>query len=183
MTLTQQQSAIAGQLEATELEVGILPHDDYVRLFVIYLLNKDMCANKFLWRRIPAEMKCSAELQRMNMISQALWNQLSAEAMKLTDFNWSEGLKPVISTLKESIRKEALDIIRESYSAISVDLFQISMGTDREQAIQIAQQLDWMDDRQFIYPVSSARKAKSQKATEVLEGLSSLQLNSSNAEN
>ncbi|KAG1672004.1 COP9 signalosome complex subunit 8 [Nymphon striatum] len=121
----------------------------YSQLLAAYLIQFDLANAKFLWKRIPlAIKKAHPELEKIWNIGKKIYLREFPEIYKLLNsFDpSSEELKLMISSLKEVIRKRAVNLLAVAYSSVSLSDFS-------------AAQLNWTFDsiNKMVYPVKPER--------------------------
>ena len=66
----------------------------YARLFAIYLILQEMCSAKFLWKRIPHQMKSSEQMKRLWAVGEQMWKKdHKATFSAIRQFRWSSSLQ------------------------------------------------------------------------------------------
>lgn len=146
-------SYIINDLENKEINEGNLSVEQYAKLFSVYLYSNELCAAKFLWRRVPEHMKNDPELQKVWSVGKALWTKRYTEAYELLDCQWSSALKPIIVAVKCRIQHDLLKFISLHYENIQFDKFRMLMGADKEQAERILESEGWNCNNGYVYPV------------------------------
>uniref|UniRef100_A0A0C9S0W8 Putative cop9 signalosome subunit csn8 n=1 Tax=Amblyomma americanum TaxID=6943 RepID=A0A0C9S0W8_AMBAM len=95
-------SKLAADLEQQELEAadGIASPQTYGQLLAIYLLQNDLPNAKFLWKRIPQEIKQShPELGNIWKVGQALWYKDFPAIYTGLAQEWPDDIKPIMQEL------------------------------------------------------------------------------------
>lgn len=130
--------------------------EQYAKLFSAYLFTNELCAAKFLWRRVPEIMKNDPELQKVWSIGKALWTKHYTQAYELIDCKWSDVLTPIMVAIKHRIQQDTLKFISMHYENIQFDTFQTFMGVDKEQTERIVESEGWTCKDGYIFPVAIA---------------------------
>ncbi|XP_067002457.1 COP9 signalosome complex subunit 8 [Anabrus simplex] len=144
---------LAEDLEKQELDApgGIPPSHVYAQLLAIYLFQNDLCNAKYLWRRIPQNMKNShPELGTVWKVGQKMWQRDFPGVYGALNADWSENVVQVMQALQESVRKRALHLVAHAYSSISLDDLGKFVGLPAEQAAQLAVEQGWQVDSSFM---------------------------------
>ncbi|CAL1294968.1 unnamed protein product [Larinioides sclopetarius] len=134
----QQYCDMADDLEKQELEApdGIATPQVYGQLLAIYLLQNDLPNAKFLWKRIPQNIKDdNPELGKLWIVGQKLWQCDSDVYVALAE-EWPEHLKPIVSAIKDVTRNRALRLISKAYSSITVEKISAFLGLSSEDCIE-----------------------------------------------
>lgn len=141
-------------LENDEIQEGSLKTEQYIKLFSAYLYNNELCAAKFLWRRVPDSLKSNPELQKVWSIGKALWTKHYTQAYELIDCKWSDVLEPIMAAIKCRIQQDTLKFISTHYENIQLDRFQTFMGVNKEQAERIVEREGWTCLNGYVIPVA-----------------------------
>lgn len=149
MTSKDEIDRLAEQCEQQELEApsGIPSPDVYAKLLTIYLLQNDMNNAKYLWKRIPAASKTAhPELNNIWAIGQHLWNRNFVAVYPLLSQEWSDDVKTLMDTLRDSIRQRIFRLIGQAYTSIAADQFAAYAGLQVDEAIQAVVAEGWEYD-------------------------------------
>ncbi|RWS28488.1 COP9 signalosome complex subunit 8-like protein [Leptotrombidium deliense] len=146
-------NSLATELERQELEsFGNCSVQIYAQLLAIYLLSNDLPNSKFLWKRIPANLKQeSPELKAIWEIGKKLWEKNISCIYGLIDScQWPVYLSNIMKELREVTFKRAVNLISQSYSYITFEEFMKQTGiTDKQEAINLGQSMQWQIDESF----------------------------------
>ncbi|KAJ9578918.1 hypothetical protein L9F63_004875 [Diploptera punctata] len=140
---------LAEDLEKQELDApgGIPPSPVYAQLLVIYLYQNDLCNAKYLWKRIPQNVKNShAELGLIWKVGQKMWLRDFPGVYAALNADWSENVGHIMQALLENVRKRAVYLVSHAYSSISMDDLAAFVGMPVEQAIVAASEQGWKVD-------------------------------------
>lgn len=137
-----------------EINEGSLSAEQYAKLFAAYFFTDELCASKFLWRRVPESIKTNSDLQRVWLIGKSLWTKQYRQAYELIDCKWSKELEPIMAALKCRIQHDILKFISLHYENIKFDQFQLLMGVDKDQAIRIVESEGWSFKNDYVIPVA-----------------------------
>jgi len=144
----QQFIDMATELERQELEApdGIASPQIYGQLLAIYLLQNDLPNAKYLWKRIPNNIKEeNPELGKLWGVGQKLWQSISSVYGALAD-EWPDYLKPVITIIAETTRRRAFSLISKAYCSISVEKVSAFLGMPAEDCVEVLSSLGWEVD-------------------------------------
>ncbi|GFR86691.1 COP9 signalosome complex subunit 8 [Elysia marginata] len=148
-------------LEKQELENGNSPctASQYSQLLALYLVQCDLCNAKFLWKRIPQNIKQGCpELSNIWSVGQKMWLKDYTGTYDALQKDWSDDVKGIMASLqvnaslffsplaKDSVRERALRLVRLAYSSIAADDFATFVGMPVDKAIQAAQTEGWEVD-------------------------------------
>ncbi|ETK82624.1 hypothetical protein F441_12274 [Phytophthora nicotianae CJ01A1] len=141
--LVQQLKSVSEELELVAATATSSPHsalspDLYASYLLVVLLSKNLNDARFLWKRIPIEIKqMSEELRNVWEVSKALWQRNLAAAYAAMDYDWSPSLQELVEALKTSTREDAAELLSLAYSAVSVGDAALALGFVRhEDAVQ-----------------------------------------------
>lgn len=140
-------------MEKFEVNEGSLTVEQYTKLFSAYLYSNELCAAKFLWRRVPELMKNDLELQKVWLIGKALWTKNYTKAYELIDCQWSSVLAPIMTAIKRRVQYDLLKFISLHFENIQFDNFKMLMGVNKEQAEKILESEGWTCNDGYVYPV------------------------------
>ena len=90
---------------------------------------------KYLWKRMPKELKAEPDAQRCWKIAQSMWKKEYSNAFELIDNgvqNAGELIRPFLEKLRREYRKRCVDTVGKAYTSITVDelLKYVSSPTD-----------------------------------------------------
>ncbi|KAL3217522.1 hypothetical protein MRX96_032160 [Rhipicephalus microplus] len=145
----QEYSKLAADLEQQELEAtnGIASPQAYGQLLAIYLLQNDLPNAKFLWKRIPQEIKQShTELGNIWKVGQGLWFKDFPAVYNVLSQEWPDHVKPIMQELGERTRRRALILVAKAYSSISLDDASCFLGIPKLELADVVSSLGWSID-------------------------------------
>ncbi|PSN29508.1 COP9 signalosome complex subunit 8 [Blattella germanica] len=93
---------LAEDLEKQELDApgGIPSSQVYAQLLAIYLYQNDLCNAKYLWKRIPQNVKNShAELVNIWKVGQKMWQRDFPGVYAALNVDWSENVGHIMNAL------------------------------------------------------------------------------------
>ncbi|EEY63010.1 COP9 signalosome complex subunit, putative [Phytophthora infestans T30-4] len=148
--LVHQLKAVSEELElvaatATSSAQSALSPDLYASYLLVVLLSKNLNDARFLWKRIPIEIKqLSEELRNVWKVGRALWQRNLAAAYAAMDYDWSPSQQGLVEALKTSTRQDAAELLSLAYSTVSVSDVAFALGFARhEDAVQYCSSLGW----------------------------------------
>ncbi|KAH6948449.1 hypothetical protein HPB50_024516 [Hyalomma asiaticum] len=145
-------SKLAADLEQQELEAanGIASPQAYGQLLAIYLLQNDLPNAKFLWKRIPQEIKQShTELGHIWKVGQGLWFKDFPAIYNGLAQEWPDHIKPIMQELGgkfKRTRRRALVLVAKAYSSISLDDASSFLGIPKLELADVVNPLGWSVD-------------------------------------
>ncbi|XP_069697626.1 COP9 signalosome complex subunit 8 [Periplaneta americana] len=149
VTDTENIRKLAEDLEKQELDApgGIPTSQVYAQLLAIYLYQNDLCNAKYLWKRIPQNVKNShTELASIWKVGQRMWQRDFPGVYVALSADWSENVGHIMQALLENVRKRAVFLVSHAYSSISVDDLAAFVGMPVEQAVLAAAEQGWTVD-------------------------------------
>ncbi|KFM73086.1 hypothetical protein X975_17624, partial [Stegodyphus mimosarum] len=160
----QQYSRMAADLEKQELEApeGVASPQLYGQLLAIYLLQNDLPNAKYLWKRIPRNIKEeNPELGKIWVVGQKLWQCHSSVYLALEE-DWPDHIKPILSAIVDITRSRALRLIAKAYSSISVEKVASFLGMSAEDCVEGLSSLGWEVDAacKIVKPKSMESKSE-----------------------
>uniref|UniRef100_A0A182J4N1 CSN8/PSMD8/EIF3K domain-containing protein n=1 Tax=Anopheles atroparvus TaxID=41427 RepID=A0A182J4N1_ANOAO len=133
-------------LEKQELEApsGIVSIQLYSELFAAYLYQNDLASARFLWKRIPQNMKAGhSELEQMYKVYVSLWNNDTAGFYKAINHDWSKHVSELMFELKEKIQQETISLIGRAYSSIFENVFAEMTNQTTDMVEDTCKGLNW----------------------------------------
>jgi len=139
--------------ELSMLATDALRPENYTELLASYLVQNDLCNAKFLWKRIPAEMKTSEELAAIWRVGQKLWlKDMPGFYAEVRSFPWSAATAPVVNQLIEFQRESNIRLIGIAYSSIQpLDVAKL-LGVSVEEAETLVLSRGWTKSEGMIIP-------------------------------
>ncbi|XP_071150680.1 COP9 signalosome complex subunit 8-like [Mytilus edulis] len=134
---------------------GVATAQQYTQLLALHLLHNEICEAKFVWKRIPVQIKTSTpELTNVWAVGQKIWQRDFPGIYEAFTKEWSEALKPVMDALLAATRKRAFNLVAQAYDSINVDDLAAFVGMPSSEAAQAVQKEGWDADPQtrFITP-------------------------------
>jgi len=120
------------------------PPEVYAQLLVTYLIQNDLVNSKFLWQRIPTNIKTDKELKNIWKIGKLLWKrEFNSFFNSITNETWSSVIAPLMVKLRESQRERLVNLVTQSYSIISFSKLEQLIGCDEVQLTDIASVKLW----------------------------------------
>ncbi|KAG1710056.1 hypothetical protein DVH05_017064 [Phytophthora capsici] len=140
--LVQQLKVVCEELELVAQAVmpsqpAVLSPDFYASYLLVVLLAKTLNDARFLWKRIPSEVKQThEELRNVWEVGKALWQRNLAAAYVAMDYDWSPSLQGLVETLKTSTRENAAELLSMAYSTVSINDVALALGFSRHEDVQ-----------------------------------------------
>ncbi|XP_060518698.1 COP9 signalosome complex subunit 8 [Cylas formicarius] len=159
-------------LEKQELESsnGIATAQVYAQLLSIYLYQNDLCNAKFLWKRIPANIKTSnPELGHIWSVGKSLWmKDFPATYKALNAVNWPETVADIMSQVQAVVRSRAVDLISQAYSSITLETVSAMTGLSFDLCLNACKEKGWRfePDSNIVYPVRQTPEPVVQTSSE-----------------
>lgn len=152
-------------LEEEELTAanGIAPIELYKKLLVIYLIENDLPNAKFLWKRIPQELKIDNELTVIWKMGQFLWKREFPNVYAtIAEQDWSVEIKELVEKLQVYLRERLAKLIRDAYSVIKFEELSKLFGLpDETHVVSFATEQGWtidFENKLVILPELPANK-------------------------
>ncbi|XP_059617207.1 COP9 signalosome complex subunit 8 [Phlebotomus argentipes] len=133
-------------LEKQELEApnGVASLQLYTELFAAYLYKNELSQARFLWKRIPQNIKGgNAELERLFTVLQCLWSNKNVEFYKAITYDWSKAIAKLMAELKEKVQMETINLIGRAYSSIFENVFADMTNHSPEVVTETCKSLNW----------------------------------------
>lgn len=149
MEFTLDYASLAKKLECQELEspTGQASPQVYGQLLAIYLLFNDLTSAKFLWKRIPGQIKSeNDELSIIWLVGKLMWKRNYSEIYGVINScpTWPNHLKNIMNLILESTRQRAKSLISRAYSTITLTDASKMLGLSNEETLKFAKQSNWL---------------------------------------
>lgn len=156
MEFTLDYASLAKKLEVQELESphGRASPQVYGQLLAIYLLFNDLISAKFLWKRIPAEIKQdNEELSIIWHVGRSMWKKDYPEIYGVIRScpSWPNHLKNIMNLILETTRRRAQRLISNAYSTVHIDQVSRLLGFNHEETRQWVSSQNWTIDKETGY--------------------------------
>lgn len=151
MEFTLDYASWAKKLEIQELESpgGRASPQVYGQLLAIYLLFNDLISAKFLWKRIPQEIKdANEELSIIWHVGKSMWRKDYAEIYGVIKScpSWPNHLKNIMNLILDSTRRRAEKLIMRAYSTVHIAQASKLLGLTPDETCQWVAQQNWTFD-------------------------------------
>lgn len=184
-THTLDYASLAKKLEIQELEspAGRPSPQVYGQLLAIYLLFNDLTSAKFLWKRIPDEIKRdNNELSVIWTVGKMMWKKDYSEIYDtIKSFPmWPIHLKNIMNLILQATRNSAVRLITKAYSTMHISRASSLMGMTEDEMLSWASSNNWTFDKATRYfVINKANRIESncpntsilENRTELLEKL------------
>lgn len=154
MEFTLDYASLAKKLEDQELESGQASPQVYAQLLAIYLLLNDLTSAKFLWKRIPDQIKQeNDELSTVWQVGKLMWKRNYSEIYQVIKSRptWPNHLRNIMNLITDVTRQRAQLLISRAYSTIEISMASNLLGLSREETLNLANQLGWQFDEASEY--------------------------------
>ncbi|KAJ5079746.1 hypothetical protein M0811_04056 [Anaeramoeba ignava] len=123
---------------------------------ILYLITNDTIGARFLYKRLPTEIKKTKVIDKLWELTKIMWNSESGGMLEIipsiNNFHWPDELKNLINILLEEIRQRMLKLIGSGYSTISISSLTMYLGLTDVDALSIVKPLGWKVTKDFVYP-------------------------------
>ncbi|CAB4010035.1 Hypothetical predicted protein [Paramuricea clavata] len=150
--------------EQNELD-GLATAETYSQQLAIYLVQNELANAKFLWKRIPEDVKTATEeLQKIWTVGCKMWLKDYTGVYTALRQEWSEIVKPLMLVLEGKIRDHLFELVQKAYTSIHLDKFSLFLGMTADSALEVARNHNWQydDATKMLTPVkrdTGARKS------------------------
>lgn len=152
------------ELEREELEPlnGVLCSREYARLLAIYLYQDKICNAKFLWKRIPSDIKAGdEELKRIWLVAKRMWKRDWPAVHVALNTEWSDDIKEIMVSLKCKVRERVMKLISKAYSLLNLTSMATISGLSLDEARQAAIDMRWnIIDGNIVQPCKYVDEAQ-----------------------
>jgi COP9 signalosome complex subunit 8 len=148
-------ASLSKVLEGQELEspTGQTSPQVYGQLLAIYLLFNDLTSAKFLWKRIPDDVKAANnELSVIWSVGKLMWKKNYSEIYQTIDSIpvWPNHLKNIMKLISESTRQRVIELISKAYSSISLNDASQLLGLNNDETLKVAEKSNWLHEDGFL---------------------------------
>ncbi|KAJ0391932.1 hypothetical protein P43SY_009891 [Pythium insidiosum] len=155
---------------------AVLTEDFYASYLIVILLAKNLNDARFLWKRIPSDIKQqSTLLANVWSIGKALWKRDFAAAYGEMNREWPESVRELIATLRKSTRESAAELVSVAYSTIPLSEVAVALGFDDETSlVAYCESLGWSVSlsTKLVHPKPLARSVAELSSLQQLESIS-----------
>ena len=106
----------------------------YCSFLLAYLIENDLNNARFLWKRIPADIKKNnAMLGTIWSIGRSMWEKQYAKTYEIvSQTNWDTALVPLINRLVETFRQRTAKLLTTAYTSISASDVSLYLGMNEQ---------------------------------------------------
>jgi len=154
--------------EDNELEVtGTLTPAPYAIHLLAYLEVGDLDSARFLWKRVPADVKKSdPEIAAAWAIGQRIWlSDYPAVYEAIKSFHWRPAVAQLVAILEESFRRRTFELVSKAFSVISTKSLALYLGLSVADALRFAESKGWQPAGDGFFKPTPVPPAKRQIAT------------------
>ncbi|EZA55287.1 COP9 signalosome complex subunit [Ooceraea biroi] len=102
------------------------------------------CNAKFLWKRIPSDIKAvHEELGRIWLVAQRMWQRDWPAVHVALNTEWSDDVKEIMVSLKCKVRERVMKLISKAYSLLNLTSMATISGLSLDEARQAAIDMRW----------------------------------------
>ncbi|XP_011880897.1 PREDICTED: COP9 signalosome complex subunit 8 isoform X2 [Vollenhovia emeryi] len=124
-----------------------------MRLLATYLHQNDLCNAKYLWKRIPPDVKAAnEELTRVWTVGQCMWQRNWPAVHAALNVEWSEDIKDDMAALKDNVRERVMRLISKAYSSLNLTTMATMSGMSLDEARRAAIDRGWHVDDTIVQP-------------------------------
>jgi len=176
---------LAYECEKNEIEVMSDPNFKpsaffYCSFLLAYLIENDLNNARFLWKRIPGDIKKSYPIiSAVWKIGQHMWQREYVDTYKtIASTQWDSVLQPLLDRLVDAFRERTAILLTRAYTSISASDASSFLGLDEQQTSEYAARLHWSYDAntKFYSPnkdflVAQQAQQQRQAGIQTLQGL------------
>jgi len=114
-----------------------------VQLFA-YLFVNDLNSARFLWKRIPTEIKAALpEFANIWRIGQSMWKREYNNIYAALSINWPPAYQVLATKLLDQFRQRTFALLSRAYTSIRVNDAAVILGLSPADAIKATTQKGW----------------------------------------
>ncbi|CAK8683999.1 COP9 signalosome complex subunit 8-like [Clavelina lepadiformis] len=141
---------------------GKLTAEVYREFLALYLLNKDVINAKFLWQRIPFDIKNGdAELQAVWTVGKSAWkHDYAGVHAGVNAYEWSGTVKRIMHQYKVDVQEHCLNLVAGGYTSIKLQYMANILGLSDADTIEAIQRRGWsyLMETNMIKPVKNKKE-------------------------
>eukprot|EP01121_Diplochlamys_sp_Union-15-3_P001723 TRINITY_DN1149_c0_g3_i1.p1 TRINITY_DN1149_c0_g3~~TRINITY_DN1149_c0_g3_i1.p1 ORF type:complete len:195 (-),score=33.68 TRINITY_DN1149_c0_g3_i1:96-680(-) len=139
------------ELEAATSNQGEKPF--FAIQLLAYLIIGDLDNARFLWRRIPKELK-NNEIEGVWQIGRQMWKRNFSDIYKaIKSFKATNELyKTLIERLSDSFKERTFNLLSSAYTSIGVDDAATYLGSNPADVVKYATSRGWVFKDKLLYP-------------------------------
>jgi len=144
-----------------------------IHLFA-YLIVNDINSARFLWKRIPTEIKAAnPELANIWKIGQNVWKREYHNIYSLLSVHWSLIYQPLATAFTAAFRNRTFALLSRAYSSISAQDCAAILGFSPEEVVKLVTAQGWTYDpsTKLIEPKPQTENNIQKTGLEQLHGL------------
>jgi len=113
-----------------------------------YLLVNDLNSARFLWKRIPTEVKAAVpEFAQIWKIGQSMWKREYKNIYASLQVNWAPIYQSLARHLADQFRQRTFTLLSRAYTTISVNDCAVILGLPAAEVVQLTTQRGWQLDQ------------------------------------
>jgi COP9 signalosome complex subunit 8 len=115
---------------------------------VAYLLLSDLDRARFLWKRLPEEVKADTELQALWAVGKAMWqHQHSGVQAAASAYAWSTPfVAPLMNTLQTQYLERIFGQMSNAYATVTAETLATKLGVPTAKIHELANAAGWTAD-------------------------------------
>mmetsp|Transcript_15330 Transcript_15330/g.22953 ORF Transcript_15330/g.22953 Transcript_15330/m.22953 type:complete len:221 (-) Transcript_15330:59-721(-) len=139
------------ELDACEEELRPDTVPFYGIQLLAYLVQNDLNAARFLWKRIDAQVK-GEQLKAIWKIGQNIWLRNYPQVYSsLDEYDWDDQHKPLIDVLRKVFRARTKHLLEKAYSSISMEDACAFLGLSQQETVNLLVQQDcWIQQGDYL---------------------------------
>jgi len=154
------------------------PSSFYYACYILgYLINNDLNNCRFLWKRMPNDIKKNDDVKGIWEVAKNLWNRNYEGAYQsINQLNLSsQSLKDLVVFFVQQLRQRTLELISRAYANISAaDLMKCLGVSDVNALNQLVAPHNWQFDASnniFVPNVKTIRPPEAPRGLEAIKGI------------
>ncbi|CAG8586773.1 10286_t:CDS:2 [Paraglomus brasilianum] len=140
--------------EELEFKLAATPDDSvnldefYGAFLAAYLIQNELPSARFLWKRIPEEIKTSSEqLRAVWEVATDLWQRdYTPVYYSVEQKPWTPLIGSLMKKVAETLRERIFALLSEAYSSITVEEVSNFIGVPVDRVAQVTAERGWIYD-------------------------------------
>ncbi|XP_014226279.1 COP9 signalosome complex subunit 8 [Trichogramma pretiosum] len=160
------------KLEEQELDSddGSVNPETYCQMLAIYLYQNELCLAKFLWQRIPVNVKMAcSDLRKIWSVGKKMWTRDWEEVHIALNVEWNPNVREVMQALKGEVQERVLKLVGDAYASLDLVTLSKMIGMSLDETKVVAEQRGWNLVGNTVKPTKAVPKSNASTTETIAE--------------
>ncbi|KAL7294812.1 hypothetical protein TKK_0011742 [Trichogramma kaykai] len=160
------------KLEEEELnsDDGSVNPETYCQMLAIYLYQNELCLAKFLWQRIPANVKMAcSDLRKIWSVGKKMWTRDWEEVHIALNVEWNANVREIMQALKGKVQERVLKLVGDAYASLDLVTLSKMIGMSLDKTKEVAEQRGWNLVGNTVKPTKAVPKSNASTTETIAE--------------